>query len=62
MASAIAKVYARSCEKGTKNFKEVPDNLQKEVKAIIEADGYVINKDGTVTPAPAEAEAEAEEE
>lgn len=45
----MAKVYARLCEKGKKNFNEVPSNLQKEVRAVIEADGYVIGNDGTVT-------------
>lgn len=52
MASAIAKVYARSCEKGTKNFNDVPENIQEEVREIILKDGYIINKDGTVEPKP----------
>lgn len=47
----MAKVYANLCEKGRKNFNEVPDFIQAEVRAIIEADGYVINPDGTVTRA-----------
>lgn len=44
----MAKVYARLCEKGQKNFYDVPQNLQKEVKAILKVDGYVIRDDGTV--------------
>ena len=46
----MAKIYARLCEKGEKNFNDVPTKLQSQVRAIIEADGYVINPDGTVTP------------
>ena len=46
----MAKIYARLCEKGEKNFNDVPAKLQSQVRAIIEADGYVINPDGTVTP------------
>lgn len=45
----MAKVYADLCEKGLKNFNQVPKSLQKQVKALIEADGYIINPDGTVT-------------
>lgn len=44
----MAKVYARLCEKGEKNFNDVPKNLQSKVKTIIEEDGYAINEDGTV--------------
>lgn len=50
----MAKIYARLCEKGEKNFNDVPAKLQNQVRAIIEADGYVINEDGTVTPEPTE--------
>lgn len=46
----MAKIYARLCEKGEKNFNDVPSKLQTQVRMIIEADGYVINEDGTVTP------------
>lgn len=56
----MVKIYVSLCEKGARNFNTVPAKLQAEVRAQIEADGYVINKDGTVTPAPAEAEAEEE--
>ena len=45
----IAKIYATSCERDGKNFFDVPKNLQDRVKEIIEADGYIINEDGTVT-------------
>lgn len=45
----MAKIYARSCEVDGKNFKTVPKRIQAAVREIIEADGYVINDDGTVT-------------
>lgn len=48
----MARVYANLCEKGVRNFFTVPANLQEDVAAIIEADGYVINEDGTVTKRP----------
>ena len=48
----MAKVYASLCEKGVRNFFTVPANLQDDVRAIIEADGYQINEDGTVTKVP----------
>ena len=62
----MAKVYARACESDGKNFFTVPKKLQAQVRAIIEADGYVIQEDGTVVkpvpnPAP-EVEPEQEEE
>lgn len=47
----MARIYANSCEKGLKNFNQVPAKLQDQVRELIEADGYVINKDGTVTKA-----------
>ena len=45
----MARVYANLCEKGVRNFNTVPENLQPAVRLIIEADGYTINPDGTVT-------------
>lgn len=45
----MARIYATSCEKDGKNFFSVPKRLQPQVREIIEADGYVINDDGTVT-------------
>lgn len=45
----MARIYATSCEKDGKNFNTVPRRIQPQVRAIIEADGYVINEDGTVT-------------
>lgn len=51
----MARVYANLCEKGVRNFNTVPSNLQDQVREIIEADGYVINKDGTVTKKEGEA-------
>ena len=50
----MARIYATSCEKDGKNFFTVPARLQNQVRAIIEADGYVINEDGTVVKAPVE--------
>lgn len=47
----MAKIYARACESDGKNFNTVPKRLQAQVRAIIEADGYVILDDGTVVPA-----------
>lgn len=47
----MARIYATSCEKDGKNFFDVPKRLQEQVRAIIEADGYVIEDDGTVTRA-----------
>lgn len=47
--SAMARVYATSCEKDGKNYNSVPKSLKASVKEIIEADGYVINDDGTVS-------------
>lgn len=45
----MARIYATSCERDGKNFFDVPARLRPQVKAIIEADGYIINDDGTVT-------------
>lgn len=45
----MARIYATSCEKDGKNFFDVPKRLQEQVRAIIEADGYIIEADGTVT-------------
>lgn len=47
----MAKIYAKSCELDGKNFNTVPKRIQEQVRGIIEADGYVINADGTVTKA-----------
>jgi len=44
----MVKVYARSCESDGKNFYTVPKSLQAKVRSQIEADGYIINEDGTV--------------
>ena len=56
----MAKVYASLCEKGVRNFFTVPANLQDDVRAIIEADGYQINEDGTVTKVPVDTISEEE--
>lgn len=46
----MARIYATACEKQGKNFNDVPKKLQTEIRKLIKADGYVINKDGTVEP------------
>lgn len=50
MASSMARVYASACEReyNPKNFNTIPERLQDEVRSIIEADGYIINEDGTL--------------
>ena len=48
----MVKVYVSLCEKGARNFNTVPKSLQAQVRAQIEADGYVINEDGTVVIRP----------
>ena len=45
----MARIYATSCEKDGKNFFTVPRKLQEQVRILIEADGYTINPDGSVT-------------
>lgn len=45
----MARIYADACEKRGKNFNTVPKTIADEVKALIKADGYTINSDGTVT-------------
>lgn len=47
----MAKIYATACEKDGKNFNTVPKALQAKVRALIEADGYVILEDGRVVAA-----------
>lgn len=44
----MARIYATSCERDGKNFNDVPKRLRPEVRKIIEADGYIIEEDGTV--------------
>ena len=50
MASSMARIYASACERdeNPKNFNTVPVKIKEEVRAIIEADGYAINDDGSV--------------
>lgn len=48
----MVKIYVSLCEKGARNFFSVPAKLQEEVRKQIEADGYMINEDGTVTIKP----------
>lgn len=44
----IKKLYATACIKDGKNFFTVPENLQDDVRALIEAQGYDILDDGSV--------------
>lgn len=44
----MARIYATACEKDGKNFNTVPRKLQPAVRALIEADGYIILDDGSV--------------
>lgn len=46
----MARIYANKCEEG-KNFNTVPKKIANDVRAIIEADGYIILEDGSVVPA-----------
>lgn len=48
----MVKVYVSLCEKRARNFNTVPKNLRPQVKAQIEADGYVIGDDGWVVIRP----------
>jgi hypothetical protein len=57
----MARVYADLCEKGVRNFNTVPKSLKPQVRTYIEEDGYVINPDGTVTPAVVDEEEVVEE-
>lgn len=46
----MARVYADLCEKDGKNFYSIKSkSMQDKVRVILEADGYIINDDGTVT-------------
>lgn len=38
----MAKIYAALIIKGRKTLSEVPENLQEEVKQILEASGYTV--------------------
>lgn len=45
----IDRIYATACEEGRRNFFDVLERNQPNVKRIIEDDGYKVNQDGTVT-------------
>lgn len=55
----MVNIYARLCEKGEYNYYDDIVNssklsvrkLSSQIRIQIEADGYVINEDGTVTRA-----------
>lgn len=44
----MLKIYYSLCIKGRKNFNDVPEHLQEDLKEMLEENGYIINKDGTV--------------
>ena len=48
----MARIYANACEKQGKNFNTVPNAIKEQVRVLIEADGYIINEDGTVEKRP----------
>ena len=45
----MAKVYCSLCIKGLRNFNDIDKSLQPEVKKLLKAEGYIVNKNGTVT-------------
>lgn len=45
----MAKVYCSLCIKGLRNFFDIDKKLQPDVKKLLKADGYIVNKDGTVS-------------
>lgn len=45
----MAKLYARRCEQNGFNFYDIPSKWVEATKNIIEADGYKITADGSVT-------------
>lgn len=45
----MARVWAILIENGRRNYNNVPERYKADCKAILTADGYKINKDGTVT-------------
>ena len=63
MVSSMARVYASACKRAfnPKNFNTVPERLQNEVRSIIEADGYIINEDGTLAKPDSVTNAEKED-
>lgn len=47
--SALGKNEGKLVIKGKKTFWEVPVKYQPDAREYIESEGYIINKDGTVT-------------
>lgn len=55
----MVKIYVRKVEAGTMLWTEIPALWQSKACAQIEADGYILNEDGTIsTPEPEEIESE----
>lgn len=50
--------YAALCEQNQKNFFAVPEDDQPHVETIINADGFTVNEDGTVSITPFNVEGE----
>lgn len=49
---SLANIYASYCENNTKNFFDVPNDMQDMVSDIISADGFMVNEDGTISLRP----------
>ncbi len=45
----MAKIYYRMVIKGMKKWNEIPKTWGAKAIELLEADGYVLNDDGTVT-------------
>lgn len=52
VADELANIYASYCENNIKNFHDVPEAIQQVVNAVINADGFMVNEDGTVSLKP----------
>lgn len=46
----MAKIYYRMVIKGMKKWNEIPKTWRQKAIDLLEADGYTLNDDGTVTP------------
>ena len=47
----ISYLWAQKIERGERSYNDVPAQLKDEVTQILIDDGFIINEDGTVTPA-----------
>ena len=51
MASMIARMWADRCEKNIRNTNEVPVKLKSDVLQLIAEHGFIVEEDGTCSPA-----------